>query len=77
MTVPAAIAPDTRDWTYVITEGCKECGFTPQPPELTGQRLRASIPTWRNALASATASRRPAPAVWSAVEHHVHDVAPD
>lgn len=61
--------PDTRDWTVVITEGCGACGFTPQPPEATGDRLRATIPLWRRALASGSARQRPAPAVWSAVEY--------
>lgn len=64
--------PDTRDWTFVITEGCGECGFTPQPPEATGDRLRATVPLWRWALASGSARQRPAPAVWSAVEYGCH-----
>ena len=72
MTEPIGVPPDTRDWTFVITEGCEECGFAPQDPELTGQRLRATIPTWHTRLAAATASERPAPTVWSAVEYGCH-----
>jgi len=56
----------------VITEGCKECGFSPQPAERTGDRLRAAIPIWQMVLASSTASQRAAPTVWSAVEYGCH-----
>jgi DinB superfamily len=74
---PAAVARDNRDWTFVITEGCGECGFRPMPPERTGQRLREAIPTWRKVLASTCASQRPAPTVWSPVEYgcHVRDTS--
>ena len=69
---PTAVPPDTRDWTFVITEGCAECGFMPQQPETTGERLRATIPAWRKVLASGAACERPAPTVWSAVEYGCH-----
>lgn len=68
--------PDTKDWTFVITQGCDECGFVPQPPELTGARLRATLPAWESALNRPDASARPSPQVWSPVEYacHVRDV---
>ena len=69
---PAAVPPDNTDWTFVITEGCGQCGFRPQQPESTGERLRATIPPWRTVLASRWASQRPAPTVWSAVEYGCH-----
>jgi hypothetical protein len=71
------IQPDDRDWTYVIQDGCAECGFTPQNPETTGDRLRASIPLWQDALADPAATQRPEPAVWSAAEYgcHVRDAS--
>jgi hypothetical protein len=69
---PPAIPPDIRDWTYVITDGCQECGFRPQPPEQTGARLRATIPQWTAALAAGDARSRPAPTVWSTVEYACH-----
>jgi hypothetical protein len=69
---PAAVPPDTRDWTFVITEGCEECGFIPQPPESTSDRLRATIPIWLEALAAEGSSQRPAPTVWSTVEYGCH-----
>jgi hypothetical protein len=72
VTEPAAVPPDSRDWTFVITEGCTQCGFVPSPPERTGDRLRASIPIWRRALTSKTASERPTPTVWSPVEYGCH-----
>jgi hypothetical protein len=74
---PAAIPPDTRDWTFVIADGCEECGFTPQPPPTTSDRLRAAVPIWRQALATEGSRQRPAPAVWSTVEYgcHVRDAA--
>jgi hypothetical protein len=72
VTEPAAVPPDTQDWTFVITEGCPQCGFEPQRPEQTAERLRATIPTWRRTLASRTASERPAPTVWSPVEYGCH-----
>lgn len=75
-TEPAAVPPETRDWTFVITEGCEACGFAPPAPEETGERLRSTIPIWRDALAAATAPERPSPVVWSPLEYacHVRDV---
>ncbi len=72
MTQPADIPPEDRDWTFVITDGCPECGFVPQSPETTGDRLRATIALWTSALSDPAASQRPAPTVWSAVEYGCH-----
>ena len=69
---PAEIPPDVRDWTYVITDGCQECGFRPQPPAQTGERLRATISQWTAALDDPDARRRPEPTVWSTVEYACH-----
>ena len=69
---PAAVPPEQRDWTFVISQGCPECGFVPPPPETTGERLRASVVAWQRALAAADARRRPAPTVWSSVEYGCH-----
>lgn len=73
---PAAIEPEDRDWTYVITDGCPECGYRPVDPPRVGALLRATVPAWRAALTRPDASLRPAPTVWSAVEYgcHVRDV---
>jgi hypothetical protein len=72
MPAPPPIPPEDRDWTFVISQGCQECGFQPQPPELTGARLRATIPQWTAALAAPEASRRPEPTIWSTVEYACH-----
>ncbi|SCF22303.1 4-hydroxy-tetrahydrodipicolinate synthase [Micromonospora mirobrigensis] len=69
---PAAVPPETADWTFVIARGCRECGFTPQPAEATAARLRASVPLWRARLARPDARDRPAPTVWSPVEYACH-----
>src|SRR5487761_2784417 len=76
MSEPFAPPPEDRDWTYVITQGCSECGFTPFDATLAASRLRASVPRWRAALAGASATTRPAPLVWSPLEYgcHVRDV---
>jgi hypothetical protein len=76
VTEPRIPEPDTKDWTFVITQGCPECGFAPQPVERTGARLLATLPAWTAALARADAGQRPAPQVWSPVEYacHVRDV---
>jgi hypothetical protein len=76
MSEPVAPVPEDRDWTYVITEGCLECGFVPFDPALAPTRIRAIVPRWREVLARPTAADRPAPAVWSALEYacHVRDV---
>ena len=72
MTEPAAVPPDNRDWTFVISDGCDECGFRPQNPHTTAERLRATIPVWRQALAGSGSRVRPSPTVWSTVEYACH-----
>jgi hypothetical protein len=68
VTQPPEVPADDRDWTYVISDGCADCGFTPQRPEDTGDRLRASIPQWTAALSVAEALQRPEPTVWSTLD---------
>jgi hypothetical protein len=72
MPEPAAIEPESRDWTFVITQGCPECGFVPQAVGETGDRLRAAVPRWRRVLSGVDASRRPQPTVWSPLEYACH-----
>lgn len=71
-TMPPSIEPEDKDWTYVITDGCAECGFVPGDPAATGAALRATLPAWREALGRSNASVRPSPQVWSAVEYGCH-----
>ena len=61
MIQPEPIQPEDRDWTFVITDGCDECGFRPQAPETTGSRLRATIPVWTEVLGAEGRSANGAP----------------
>jgi hypothetical protein len=72
MRQPPAVPPETADWTFVIDKGCTQCGFSAQDVESTGDRLRATVPQWREALSREDASERPAPTVWSPVEYACH-----
>jgi hypothetical protein len=76
MSEPVEPVPEDRDWTYVVAEGCAECGFVPFDPEVAPGRIQAIVPRWREVLARTTAADRPAPAVWSPLEYacHVRDV---
>lgn len=77
MEQPQKIEPDTKDWTVVITEGCDECGFDPAyDVRTTGERLRATVPAWREQLARDDVRERPEPTTWSPLEYgaHVRDV---
>jgi hypothetical protein len=73
-----SIDPDTKDWTWVLDRPCPECGFDARDVDRAdlGARTRATLPTWRAALARPDATLRPHPAVWSPLEYgcHVRDV---
>ena len=72
MTSP--IEPDTKDWTWVLTRPCAECGFLAadvDPAEIPAT-LRASTPRWTQALARPDAAVRPAPSPWSVLEYGAH-----
>ena len=74
---PPTVEPDTKDWTYTITEGCAQCGFDPSyDVTLTGDRLRAAVAGYVAALDRPDTTERPAPGVWSTLEYgcHVRDV---
>jgi DinB superfamily len=74
-----SITPDTKDWTWVLTRPCQECGLdasTLDPSAVPGL-LRDVAATFAGVLADGTAAaRRPDPATWSALEYacHVRDV---
>jgi len=72
------IAPDTKDWTWVLERPCAECGFDPagvRPAEVPA-RIRANVAEWRRLLDHEAVGERPAPDRWSALEYacHVRDV---
>jgi hypothetical protein len=72
------IAPDTKDWTWVLERPCPECGFDPATvavadlPDLIHDNTRG----WYAVLDDPQAAVRPEPGVWSALEYacHVRDV---
>lgn len=73
-----AIEPDTKDWTWVITQSCDECGFDPSavdPTEVPGQ-IRRNAAVWAGALEAPGVHTRPRPSIWSPLEYgcHVRDV---
>jgi hypothetical protein len=78
MSEPAAIEPDTKDWTWVVDRPCPECGFDASAVarEEIGAQVRVNAQEWLQALAAPQAAERPEPTVWSPVEYacHVRDV---
>lgn len=71
-TAPPPADHDSRDWTFVVDDGCDECGYTPHDPAATSDRLLAAVPRWAAALQRPGASERPAPGVWSPLEYACH-----
>ena len=72
------IQPDTKDWTWVLSQRCPECGFTATDvdgPAIAGT-VRELAPRWVSALHRGDARDRPAPTTWSTLEYgaHVRDV---
>ena len=72
------IAPDTKDWTWVLERACPECGLD------TRSVRRSDIPAlvagnaarWVEVLSGPQVRARPQPQVWSPLEYacHVRDV---
>jgi hypothetical protein len=76
-----SLTPDTKDWTWVVTRPCPDCGLD------TRTLARADIPAalrrnaaaWRAVLTgtgASTVAARPRPDKWSPLEYacHVRDV---
>lgn len=72
------IEPDTKDWTWVLSEPCPECGLVSADVVPTGiaARVVADLPRWEAVLRRADARERPTPTTWSPTEYacHVRDV---
>jgi hypothetical protein len=72
------IAPDTKDWTWVLGAPCPECGLSSAdvPPREVAHRVQADLPRWSAVLERPDARERPAPTTWSPTEYacHVRDV---
>lgn len=70
--------PDDKDWTWVLSQRCGECGFA--GTDVAGPDVAATIhdlvPRWRAALNRLDVRERPEPGTWSALEYgaHVRDV---
>jgi len=73
-----AITPDTKDWTWVLNKPCAECGLAAGDvdPATVGDRIRAALPRWEEALGREDARERPDEDTWSPTEYacHVRDV---
>ncbi len=72
------IEPDTKDWTWVISRPCPECGF--DPSTVQPHRGRRPHPRRRRRMGAAAGrpdvTERPRPTVWSTLEYgcHIRDV---
>lgn len=72
-----AVTPDDKDWTWVLTRPCAECGFDPaRPVEEHLDALEQHVLRWREVLVRPDVRARPAPGTWSPLEYacHVRDV---
>jgi DinB superfamily len=72
------IAPDDKNWTWVLERHCPECGFDARgfDRELVGSMILANAVSWQRVLRGAAVSPRRSPTVWSPLEYacHVRDV---
>jgi hypothetical protein len=75
---PAAIEPDTKDWTWTLRRACPDCGFEAAsvPSGEIAARTLAFAEPWEQVLARPDATQRPEATVWSPLEYacHVRDV---
>jgi hypothetical protein len=72
------IIPDEKDWTWVLTRPCPDCGFdasTVTPATVPGS-ISNMLPRWRAALRRPHVAERPDDSTWSVLEYasHVRDV---
>lgn len=76
--MPEPIAPDTKDWTWVLETPCAECGFEPTAQTLADvpRLIHDTAMVWSGVLRRADARERPAPNVWSPLEYacHIRDI---
>lgn len=72
------IEPDTKNWTWVLTRPCPDCGFDASsfPARDVSGALEENAIRWGELLQDPRAPVRPAPHIWSALEYgcHVRDV---
>ncbi|HET8613961.1 MAG TPA: DinB family protein [Actinomycetales bacterium] len=74
----SAIPPDTKDWTWVLTRPCPQCGVDAGTlaPEHLPDVLRGNAEAWLEVLAREDVAARRDPGTWSPLEYacHVRDV---
>jgi hypothetical protein len=72
------MTPDTKDWTWVITSPCPDCGLDAArvPYDEIPQRITDNAAAWVDVLQRPDAQQRPTESVWSPLEYacHVRDV---
>lgn len=72
------IEPDTKDWTWVLSRPCPECGFDASAVRCTdvGEMIRRDADEWIRRLGDPDAAVRTRTGVWSTLEYgcHVRDV---
>lgn len=74
------IAPDGKDWTWVLERPCRECGFDAStfPASEVAGLIRSNAAAWDRMLGGPVVDlrRRPSEDRWSALEYgcHVRDV---
>jgi hypothetical protein len=68
------IAPDSKDWTWVLDQRCPDCGF--DAAAITGRAVpaivRDALRRWPAVLSRPDVSVRPDPQTWSALEYGCH-----
>jgi DinB superfamily len=78
MTTPDAIVPDDKDWTWVLSKPCPECGFRAAAMEATdvADMILINANAWQTVLQRNDVLVRPRPDIWSPLEYacHVRDV---
>lgn len=72
------IIPEDKDWTWVLSRPCPECGFdasTVTPSTVPGT-VTNMLPRWRKVLRREDVAVRPNDYTWSPLEYacHVRDV---
>jgi hypothetical protein len=78
MTSEDAVEPDGKDWTWVLSRPCPQCGYDGAliPPTDVGRHIRRDATEWAGRLQQPGVATRPTPGVWSILEYgcHVRDV---
>jgi len=72
------LAPDTKDWTWVLDRSCSDCGLDSRDVSAhdVAAMLRSGAATWQDVLREDDVRLRPDPSTWSPLEYgcHVRDV---